>query len=144
MWFFIVRRVLYAVPILLGVSMVVFVLMKMVPGDAADIMIPPEAPKEVAKTEPKETKPEPKVDATPAVAKGTGTLLLGSKPPCDIYIDGKDSGLQTPQRDIKLSAGKHKITLVNNEYGIKETFSVEIKPDTVEKQIKDYSDRIPK
>lgn len=48
MWFFIVRRVLYAVPILLGVSMVVFVLMKMVPGDAADIMIPPEAPKEVA------------------------------------------------------------------------------------------------
>src|SRR5262249_14973920 len=38
----------YAVPILLGASLVVFVLMKMVPGDAADILIPPEAPKEVA------------------------------------------------------------------------------------------------
>jgi peptide/nickel transport system permease protein len=48
MWFFIARRILYAIPILLGVSLVVFVLMKMVPGDAADIMIPPEAPKEVA------------------------------------------------------------------------------------------------
>jgi peptide/nickel transport system permease protein len=48
MWFFILRRVLYAVPILLGVTIVVFVLMQMVPGDAADIMIPPEAPKEVA------------------------------------------------------------------------------------------------
>jgi peptide/nickel transport system permease protein len=48
MWFFIARRLLYAVPILLGVSFVVFLLMKMVPGDAADIMIPPEAPKEVA------------------------------------------------------------------------------------------------
>ncbi|MFN3745359.1 MAG: ABC transporter permease [Hyphomicrobiaceae bacterium] len=48
MWFFIARRILYAVPILLGVSMVVFILMKMVPGDAADIMIPPEASKEVA------------------------------------------------------------------------------------------------
>ena len=48
MWFFIARRVLYAVPILLGVSFVVFLLMKMVPGDAADILIPPEAPKEVA------------------------------------------------------------------------------------------------
>jgi peptide/nickel transport system permease protein len=48
MWLFIIRRVLYAVPILLGVSLVVFLLMKMVPGDAADIMIPPEAPKEVA------------------------------------------------------------------------------------------------
>jgi peptide/nickel transport system permease protein len=48
MWFFIARRVLYAVPILLGVSFLVFLLMKMVPGDAADILIPPEAPKEVA------------------------------------------------------------------------------------------------
>src|SRR5215470_5507050 len=48
MWFFIARRVLYAVPILLGVSLVVFLLVKMVPGDAADILIPPEAPKEVA------------------------------------------------------------------------------------------------
>jgi ABC-type microcin C transport system permease subunit YejB len=47
-WFFIARRVLYAIPILLGVSLVVFLLLKMVPGDAADIMIPPEAPKEVA------------------------------------------------------------------------------------------------
>ncbi|HEY5926377.1 MAG TPA: protein kinase [Kofleriaceae bacterium] len=99
------------------------------------------------KTEPKDTKAEPKdtkVEPPPPAAKGQGTLLLGSKPPCDIYIDGKDTGMQTPQRDIKLSAGKHKITLVNNEFGIKETFSVEIKPDAVEKQIKDYSDRIPK
>ncbi len=101
-------------------------------------------PKET-KVEPKETKAEPKeVKAEPAVAKGEGTLLLGSKPPCDIFIDGKDTGLQTPQRDIKLPAGKHKITLVNNEFGIKETFSVDIKTDATEKQIKDFSDRIPK
>jgi hypothetical protein len=54
-----------------------------------------------------------------AVAKGEGTLLLGSKPPCDIFIDGKATGMQTPQRDIKLPSGKHKITLVNNEFGSK-------------------------
>jgi peptide/nickel transport system permease protein len=48
MWFFIARRVLYAVPILLGASFVVFLLMKMVPGDAADVLVPPEASKEVA------------------------------------------------------------------------------------------------
>ena len=48
MWFFVARRVLYAVPILLGVSFVVFLLMAMVPGDAADILVPPEASKEVA------------------------------------------------------------------------------------------------
>ena len=48
MWFFVARRVLYAVPILFGVSFVVFLLMAMVPGDAADILVPPEASKEVA------------------------------------------------------------------------------------------------
>jgi peptide/nickel transport system permease protein len=48
MWFFVLRRVLYAVPILLGVSLVVFLLMQMVPGDIIDVMIPPEAPKEIA------------------------------------------------------------------------------------------------
>ena len=48
MWYFIARRVLYAIPILLGVSLMVFLLLKLVPGDAADIMIPPEAPREVA------------------------------------------------------------------------------------------------
>jgi hypothetical protein len=98
----------------------------------------------------KTEKVEPKVEKTPEVkeaaaeVKGTGTLLLGSKPPCEIFIDGKSTGLSTPQRDIKLSAGKHKVTLVNNEFGITEKFVVEIKADAVEKQIKDYSDRLPK
>jgi hypothetical protein len=85
----------------------------------------------------------PKVADKPA-AKGTGTLMLGSKPSCEIYIDGSNSGLHTPQREIKLSAGKHRITLMNNEFGIKETFVVDIKPDATEKAIKDYSDRLPK
>ncbi len=47
MWAFALRRVLYAIPILLGVSLVVFSLMRLMPGDAADILIPPEAPREV-------------------------------------------------------------------------------------------------
>jgi eukaryotic-like serine/threonine-protein kinase len=96
----------------------------------------------VEKTDPKPEKPEIK-DAV-ATSGGQGTLLLGSKPPCEIFIDGKSTGLHTPQKDIKLASGKHKVTLVNNEYGIKETFSVDIKPDATEKQIKDYSDRLPK
>lgn len=47
MWAFALRRILYAIPILLGVSMVVFALVRLMPGDAADILIPPEAPLEV-------------------------------------------------------------------------------------------------
>ena len=101
-------------------------------------------PKDVVKTEPKDVvKTEPK-DVVKAEPKGTGVLTLGSKPPCDIYVDGSSTGLHTPQREIKLAAGKHRITLMNNEFGIKETFVVEIKPDATEKMIKDYSDRLPK
>lgn len=46
---FAVRRLLYALPILLGVSLIVFALMQLAPGDVADLLIPPEAPPEVAK-----------------------------------------------------------------------------------------------
>ena len=48
MWRFALRRLLYAVPILVGVSVVVFALIKMAPGDAADLLIPPETPRDVA------------------------------------------------------------------------------------------------
>ena len=101
----------------------------------------------VAAPKPPVDKPADKVatsDGGEPKAGGQGTLLLGSKPPCEIFIDGSSSGLHTPQRDIKLSAGRHKVTLVNNEFGIKEMFTVEIKADQVEKQIKDFSDRIQK
>ena len=85
----------------------------------------------------------PRVVATsrpPARAR----LLVGSKPPCDIFIDGSSTGLHTPAKDIKLSAGKHKVTLVNNEFSIRDTFTVEIKADQPEKAIKDYSAKINK
>jgi len=85
-----------------------------------------------------------KVGNDTKVAAGSGTLMLGSKPSCDIYVDGSNTGLHTPQRAMKLSAGKHRITLINNEFGIKETFVVDIKADGTEKAIKDYSDRLPK
>ena len=45
---YIVRRLLYAMPILLGVSLLVFFLAHAAPGDIADLLIPPEASQEVA------------------------------------------------------------------------------------------------
>ena len=93
------------------------------------------------KTEPK-TKPGSGQRAD-ARRRRRGHPLLGAKPPCDIYIDGKSTGLKTPQRDIKLSAGHHKVTLMNNEFSIKESFTVEIKAGTPTKMVKDFSDRIP-
>ena len=122
-----------------------------------DIAPKPERPKPERPKPDKPDKPEPRIvekPDKPVVEKpivekpegprGMGVLTLGSKPPCEIYIDGSATGLHTPQREIKLSAGKHRITLINNEYGIKESFTVDIKPDAPAKMIKDYSDRLPK
>ena len=47
MWAFALRRFLHTIPILFGVSLIVFLLVRLMPGDAADILIPPEAPPEV-------------------------------------------------------------------------------------------------
>ena len=48
MWAFTLRRLIYAVPVLLGVSMLVFLLIHLAPGDVVDILVPPEVPKEIA------------------------------------------------------------------------------------------------
>jgi ABC-type dipeptide/oligopeptide/nickel transport system permease component len=45
---FALRRILYAVPVLLGVSLLVFTLIHLAPGDVVDLMVPPEVPKEIA------------------------------------------------------------------------------------------------
>ncbi|MGE0546708.1 MAG: protein kinase [Kofleriaceae bacterium] len=103
-------------------------------------------PKGEARSEPK-AKPEvkqPDLKPDEPKAKGQGTLWLSSKPPCEIVVDGASSGLSTPTKDLKLSAGKHRITLVNNEFGIKETIVVDIKPDEVEKKFADFSEKLPK
>jgi len=77
-------------------------------------------------------------------AEQFGTLGLMSKPPCKIFIDGRDTGEKTPKAGIKLKAGRHRVTLVNNEFGIKESFVVKVKPNETTKVLKDLTDRLPK
>jgi hypothetical protein len=76
-------------------------------------------------------------------AGGMGKISIGSKPPCKIFIDGSDLDASTPKANIPIAAGKHKVTLMNNEFGIKESFFIDVKPDQTEKVLKDYSDKIP-
>lgn len=75
--------------------------------------------------------------------RAPGVLMLGSKPPCRIFIDGKDTGKTTPQRSLSLPAGRRKIKLVNQEFGIEETFTVTIEPGETTRVLKDMSSRIP-
>jgi hypothetical protein len=83
-----------------------------------------------------EAPPSRKV-ARAASARGEGTLMISSKPPCEIVIDGKPTGLTTPQRAITLSAGRHKITLINTEKAIQRTLSIQIQANATEKVIED-------
>src|SRR5918999_3370135 len=47
MWGYIVRRLLLGIPTLLGVTLIVFSLMHLAPGDPISAMLPPDAPQEV-------------------------------------------------------------------------------------------------
>jgi hypothetical protein len=94
---------------------------------------PAPAPVKKASVEPAPVK-KPARAAEPL---GEGMLMISSKPPCEIVIDGRSTGLTTPQRAIPLPVGSHKVTLVNNEKDIKKTVSVQITANTTEKIIED-------
>jgi len=68
---------------------------------------------------------------------GNGTLMVATKPPCEIVVDGKATGLHTPQRALALSAGAHKITFINAGEHINKTISVSVTADHTTKLIKD-------
>jgi hypothetical protein len=88
----------------------------------------------------------PAVDAPPAgdaaPAPTHGTLMIGSKPPCRILIDGKDTGLTTPNRGVRVPAGRHTITLVNRELGISDSSTLVITAGRKAKLIRDLSAEI--
>ncbi|MGE5181975.1 MAG: hypothetical protein ACM31C_07925 [Acidobacteriota bacterium] len=69
--------------------------------------------------------------------KATGTLMVSSKPPCAIAIDGKPTGMTTPQRSIALPAGSHHVTLTNEQQHVKKTYSFAITPNHATKLIRD-------
>jgi hypothetical protein len=80
--------------------------------------------------------------SSPAPSSGKGTLMLGSKPPCDIILDGKPTGLKTPQRAMELAPGTHSVVLVNAELGLEKKFKVKIAPGKTTKAIQDLTDKI--
>ncbi len=70
---------------------------------------------------------------------GSGIVMISSKPPCEIVIDGKATGLLTPQRNLTLTAGRHTVTLLNKPNGIKKVLSVQVTAGTSTKLVQDYT-----
>ncbi|MDX2089937.1 MAG: hypothetical protein SFX73_18925, partial [Kofleriaceae bacterium] len=71
-------------------------------------------------------KSEKAVSAPATAHAGTGILMVSSKPPCEIFVDGKATGFMTPQRSISLASGSHTITLVSADKKHKKTVAVDI------------------
>ena len=70
----------------------------------------------------------------PAPATGNGTLRVNTRPWSQVFVDGQLIG-NTPQMNIPLSAGSHRLTLVNSEFNIRETVSVQVRPGEVTTKI---------
>jgi hypothetical protein len=73
------------------------------------------------------------------MASGQGMLMISSKPPCEIVVDGRSTHLMTPQRAIPLSAGTHTIVLVNAQQGVHKTMGVMITAKKSTKVIQDLT-----
>jgi HSP20 family molecular chaperone IbpA len=67
-------------------------------------------------------------------AGGQGTLRINSRPWSQVTIDGRAIG-NTPQMNVALPAGNHRVTLVNPEFNLKKNLTITIKPGQTETQI---------
>jgi len=65
---------------------------------------------------------------------GNGTLRINSRPWSQVFIDGKLLG-NTPQMNVSLSEGEHRISLHNPEFNLRKNLTVNIKAGQVETQI---------
>ncbi len=106
---------------------------------------PPREPRALPSPEPREARvapsPEPREpraapEAAPSAPSGggTGTLRINSRPWSQVVIDGKPIG-STPQMNVTLAEGTHKVTLINPEFDIKKTLTIKIKAGQIETQI---------
>jgi hypothetical protein len=78
-------------------------------------------------------------DASASAAAKVGTLRLNSRPWSQVAIDGRAIG-NTPQPNLQLAAGKHKIQLSNPQLGLSKVVSVTIKAGETVTQVVNLSE----
>ncbi|MBN1652880.1 MAG: protein kinase [Deltaproteobacteria bacterium] len=74
--------------------------------------------------EPKERESREK---TAAIVLADGRLRINTRPWSEVFVDDKRIG-NTPQMDIQLRPGRHAVTLVNPQFNLRKTISVDIAP----------------
>ncbi len=113
----------------------------MMAAKATDVVVTPLPTPKKKSSRSKKAAPTTAV-TKPKATKAPGTLMLGAKPPSAIFVDGKKTGLTTPQRNLSLSPGKHRITLVNREHKVKDSFTVTIRSGQKTRTIRDFTNKI--
>lgn len=109
------------------------------------VQAPPEAPGPVAEpvkvavaaplpAEPEVAPPKPRRPRA-AAPKQFGTLQVNCVPWCRVYIDGADTGKNSPVSDLKLAVGKHKLKVVNPPSGAEREREIEIAADAVKREV---------
>jgi hypothetical protein len=78
----------------------------------------------------------------PTLTSTKGVLMIASKPPCHIIINGQETGLTTPQSLIRLKTGRHELTLVNQEHDIRTSIPVTIRAGKSVRVVKDLTDQM--
>lgn len=68
---------------------------------------------------------EPETMTMVTAMGGNGTLRINSRPWSQVYVDGRMIG-NTPQMSIQLSSGRHRVSLVNPDFDIRKTITVNI------------------
>jgi serine/threonine-protein kinase len=63
--------------------------------------------------------------ASGAAGRKLGILRINTRPWSRVFVDGKLVG-NTPQMNISLAAGTHQLKLVNPDFGMTKTLSVQI------------------
>jgi serine/threonine protein kinase len=81
-------------------------------------------PERPIKSKPEEVKPK---DRPSGVLLADGRLRINTRPWSEVSVDGKRIG-NTPQMNIELKPGKHTVLLVNEQFSIRKTISVDIVP----------------
>jgi serine/threonine-protein kinase len=86
-----------------------------------------ERPVQISTMEPSTTtmEDEPVTPPTMTEAGGSGTLRINSRPWSQVFVDGRLIG-NTPQMNISLSAGRHQVTLVNPDFNVRHTITVNV------------------
>ena len=72
-------------------------------------------------------------------AGGHGSLRVVITPPCEIAIDGKSTKLRSPQENLRLPVGTHRVTLTNAGANIRRTIELTIAPGKTTQLVRDFT-----